>query len=267
MCTAAVAPAQDLSPDGKPKILEDVRIEQRLNEQIPAELVFRDENDEEVRLGDYYGKKPILLALVYFRCPMMCTEVLNGLADCLKQVPLEMGKDYSVVTVSFDTKDTPEKAEKKKANYLELYGKSGGEEGWHFLTGQQPSIDSITQAAGFHYVFDEKTQQFAHPAGIMVLTPEGRISKYFYGIRYSARDVRLGLVDASDRKIGTPADQVLLYCFHYDPEMGKYTANVMNLVRMSGIFTLLVIAGVLAMMWRHERRRTRPPAPGTEKGP
>ena len=192
-------------------------IAQRLNEPIPPEIAFRDENGQTVNLGDYFGKKPIVLSLVYFDCPALCTEVLNGELRTMKAISLDLGKDFDAVTVSFEPKDTPALAKAKRDVYAGQYGRPGARESWHFLTGDQPSIDALTQAVGFHYAYDSASRQYAHAAAILVLTPHGRIARYFYGVQYPGRDFRLGLVEASEGKIGTPTDHALLYCYQYDP--------------------------------------------------
>jgi len=240
-----------------PRALQDVGFDQRLDQQVPLDAVFRDETGQSVSLGDYFAGKPVILVLAYYKCPMLCTQVLNGLVRALLDVPLDIGKDFNVVTVSFDPRETPELAAAKKKSYLERYGRPGAEAGWHFLTGEQESITRLAEAVGFRYRYDEKNDQFAHASGILVLTPRGRIARYFYDIRYSPRDLRLGLVEASENKIGSPADQVLLFCFHYDPAEGKYGATVMNFVRLGGAFTVLGIGGLMAVLWRHGRRKAR----------
>ncbi len=240
-----------------PRSLEGVGFDQRLDQPVPLDAEFRDETGQPIRLGDCFNDRPVILVLAYYRCPMLCTEVLNGLVRALLDVPLEMGKDFNVVTVSFDPRETPELAAAKKKSYLERYGRPGAEAGWHFLTGEQDAITRLTEAVGFHYRYDAKDDQFAHASGILILTPRGRIARYFYDIRYSPRDLRLGLVEASDNKIGTPVDQVLLYCFHYDPAEGKYGATVMNFVRLGGVLTVLGIGGLVIVLRRQGRRSAR----------
>ena len=220
MSQGVMSPPATMRPPG----LKDVGIEQNLNKQIPADLAFRDETGKTVRLGDYFGKKPVILSLVYYRCPMLCSEVLNGLESALRVLKFDVGNEFDVLTVSFDPKDTPEVAAVKKAEYLKRYNRPGAANGWHFLTGQQPAIDALTKAAGFQYQYDPKTGQFAHATAIMVLTPEGKIAQYYYGVEYAPKDLRLGLIQASNHKIGTVVDEVLLYCYHYDPNTGKYGA-------------------------------------------
>lgn len=237
-----------------PPLLEGVRIDQRLNDKVPPDAFFRDETGRDVKLADYFGKKPVVLALVYFRCPKLCTLVLNGLAEAMKPMTLELGRDFEVVTISFDPADTPETAADKKKNYLALYGRPEAASGWHFLTGTEEQIRRVTQAVGYHYRYDPVSRQFVHPAGLAILTPEGRIARYLFGIEYQPRDLRLALVEASRRQIGTPADVVLLYCFHYDATTGKYNANVMALVRLVGGLSVAVLAGFFTSMWWRSRR-------------
>lgn len=238
---------------GPPPILREVSIAQRLNEAIPPELVFRDENGKPVRLGDYFGKKPVVLSLVYFNCPALCTEVLNGELRTMKAITLDLGKDFDAITVSFEPKDTPELAKAKRDIYAGQYGRPAARENWHFLTGERASIDALTQAAGFHYAYDSASRQYAHAAAILILTPHGRIARYFYGVQYPARDFRLGLVEASEGKIGTPTDRALLYCYQYDPVTGKYGLVVMNVVRAGGALTVLVLGIFMFVMFRRER--------------
>jgi protein SCO1 len=248
---------------GPPPILREVSIAQPLNEPIPPDILFRDENGKTVHLGDYFGKKPIVLSLVYFDCPALCTEVLNGELRTMKAISLDLGKDFDAITVSFEPKDMPALAKAKRDVYAGQYGRPGAADNWHFLTGEQPSIDALTQAAGFHYAYDSASRQYAHAAAILVLTPHGRIARYFYGVTYPARDVRLGLVEASEGKIGTPTDHALLYCYQYDPMTGKYGLIVMNIVRAAGLLTVLVLGIFMFVMFRRERNHpNRPPAVG-----
>jgi protein SCO1/2 len=250
---------------GPPSILREVNIAQRLNEPIPPEITVRDENGKSVHLGDYFGTKPIVLSLVYFDCPALCTEVLNGELRTMKAITLDLGKDFDAVTVSFEPKDTPALAKAKRDVYAGQYGRSGARENWHFLTGDQPSIDALTQAAGFHYAYDSASRQYAHAAAILVLTPHGRIARYFYGVQYPSRDFRLGLVEASEGKIGTPTDHALLYCYQYDPATGKYGLIVMNVVRAAGVLTMLVLGIFMFVMFRRERNHpSGPPAVGVK---
>jgi protein SCO1 len=248
---------------GPPPILREVSIAQRLNEPIPPDIIFRDEDGEAVHLGDYFGKKPIVLSLVYFDCPALCTEVLNGELRTMKAISLDLGKDFDAITVSFEPKDMPALAKAKRDVYAGQYGRPGAARNWHFLTGDQTSIDALTQAAGFHYAYDSASRQYAHAAAILVLTPHGRIARYFYGVTYPARDFRLGLVEASEGKIGTPTDHALLYCYQYDPMTGKYGLIVMNVVRAAGLLTLLLLGIFMFVMFRRERNHPNgPPAVG-----
>jgi len=236
----------------KPRELEEVRIDQRLDETLPLDADFKDENGADVKLGKYFGKKPVVLALVYYSCPMLCNQVLNGMTsglDVLKN--FSIGKEFEVVTVSFDPRETPDLASQKKETYIQWYKRDGAAEGWHFLTGDKKNIDRITEAAGFHYKWDDKTNQFIHASGIMIVTPEGKLARYFYGIEYAPKDLRLGLVEASNGKIGSPVDQLLLYCYHYDPASGKYGAVVMNIMRLGG---LLTIVGLVVMVLVFRKR-------------
>ncbi len=244
-----------------PPVLQKVKFEQRLDEQVPLHLSFADETGKTVTLNDYFGDKPVILVLAYYRCPMLCTLVLNGLVQGLLDVPFNAGRDFQVVIVSIDPRETPELAAEKKKTYLSRYGRAGADEGWHFLTGAEPAIDRLTSNVGFRYAYDATRDEFAHASGIILLTPRGRISRYFYDVKFPGRDLRLGLVEASEHRIGSPVDQVLLFCFHYDPADGKYGAAVMNFVRLGGVLTLLALASFLAFLWRRERTR-RAEVPG-----
>ena len=233
---------------GLPKALKNVGIDQKLNEQVPLDAVFKDEHGQDVRLGQFFKGKPVILSLVYYSCPMLCTQVLNGMMGSLRRVSFNIGEQFEVVTVSFDPKETPELAAAKKVTYMKGYNRAGAEAGWHFLTGDEANIKRLTESVGFRYAWDDQTRQFAHASGIMVLTPEGKIARYFYGIEYPPNDLRLGLVEASQNKIGTPVDALMLYCYHYDPATGKYGAAVMNIMRLAGGVTLVLIAGMLLVL-------------------
>ncbi len=246
MSRGIMSPPSNVRPPG----LQHVGIQQNLNEQIPADLVFTDESGRTVRVGDYFGKKPMILNLVYFTCPMLCGEELNGLESALRILKFDVGKEFDVITVSFDPKDTPDAAAKKKAEILKRYKRAGAEQGWHFLVGNQGSIDKIAQAAGFEFEYDTKTQQFAHSPAIMVLTPQGKIAQYYYGIDYPPKDLRLALVDASQEKIGNVVDEVLLYCYHYDPAKGKYSATIVRILRLAGVATLLCLGTLFIVLFR-----------------
>jgi len=249
MTQGIMSPPANVRPPG----LKNVGIEQHLDEQIPPELTFRDETGRSVRLGDYFGKKPVILNLVYYQCPMLCGEVLSGLESALRVLKFDVGKEFDVLTVSFDPRETPAMATKKKAEFLKRYGRPIAADGWHFLTGPQISIDALTKAAGFQYQYDPKTSQFAHSTAIMVLTPEGKIAQYYYGVEYAPKDLRLGLIQASENKIGTLADQVLLYCYHYDPATGKYGAIIARVLQLSGLATVLLLGVLMTVLIRHGR--------------
>ena len=246
MTQGIVSPPANLRPPG----LKHVGIEQHLNQQIPPSLPFRDETGKPVELAEYFGRKPLILNLVYYRCPMLCGEVLSGLVSALRILKFDVGQEFDVLTVSFDPRDTPEMATAKKAELLKRYGRPGAAEGWHFLTGNQAAIDALTQSAGFEYEYDPKIQQFAHATAILVLTPEGRIAQYYYGVEFAPRDLRLGLVQASENKIGTVADQVLLYCYHYDPDQGKYGAIISRILKLAAAATIVLLGTFLIAMFR-----------------
>lgn len=250
-------PAQSES-NGLPKILKEVGITQQLGAQLPLDTEFKDENGNSVRLGEYFGKgKPVILALVYYECPMLCNEVLNGLTGSLKGISFDAGKEFDVVAISFDARENekPGLARNKKEGYLGRYERPGAENGWHFLTGAQSSIDAVTKAVGFGYVYDEKTNQFAHAGGVMMTTPEGKMSRYYYGIDYEPRQLKFGIMDSARSKVGNPAEQLLLYCYHYDPSSGKYGLSVIRLIRIAGIATILGIIGMMLYFWRQQKKR------------
>jgi protein SCO1/2 len=260
--SAPVALAQSMEPpqgrimraDEKPEILKHIGIDQRLNQMLPLDAPLRDEAGRAVLLGDYFGRRPVILALVYYNCPMLCTQVLNGLVGSLNVMSLDAARDFDVVAVSFDARETPAMASAKKDAYLSRYKRPNAAAGWHFLTGDAASIERITKAAGFRFRYDKDRDQFAHVSAVMVATPDGRLARYFYGIEYPPRDLRLGLVEASAGRIGTPVDQVLLYCFHYDPASGKYGAVIVNIIRLAGVATLVLIGLSLWLMSRHRAK-------------
>jgi protein SCO1 len=243
-------PTQDIGV--RPELLKEVGIDQKLNDSVPLDLTFRDENGQTVKLAQFFGAKPVILSLVYYNCPMLCTQVLNGLERSLKDVPMDIGKQFNVVTVSIDPTERPVLASAKRALYAGLYGRPGAAEGWHFLTGDEPQIKQLANAVGFRYAYDPQSKQFAHASAIMMLTAQGKISRYLYGIQYSSRDLRLGLVDASEGKIGTPVDQILLFCYHYDPATGKYSLLISRIIKAAGIFTVLVIGIGIFLLARSE---------------
>lgn len=247
-------PESSLPQGGTPNVLKQVEIEQRLNEQVPLDALFRDETGREVRLGEYFREgRPVVLALVYYECPLLCNQVLNGLTGTLQAMKFTPGREFNIVIVSFDERERAELAARKKETYLKRYGREGAGEGWHFLTGDKASIERLSQAVGFKFVWDEKSKQFAHASAIMVATPAGRLSHYFYGIEYSPKDLRLSLVEASEGRIGSPVDKLILYCFHYDPTVGGYAPVVMNIVRLAGVATVLAILALLFMLRRYRR--------------
>lgn len=246
-----------VTDNGLPKTLAEVGIQQKLNEQIPLETEFTNEAGETIKLGDYFGKKPVVLALVYYECPMLCSEVLNGLTGSIKGLNFNVGEEFDVVAISFDARENEKSglAKNKKESYLKRYGREGSENGWHFLTGTQDSIDKITKAVGFNYAWDEQTQQFAHAGAVMILTPDGRLSKYLYGIDYAPKDIKLAIMESSENKIGSPVDQLMLYCFHYNPATGKYGLAILNVIRLGGVLTLLGLGTMIFVFWRRNKNK------------
>jgi protein SCO1/2 len=236
-------------------ILRDAGLEQKLNSPLPLDTPFVDEQGRAVTLGDYFGQRPVVLALVYYECPMLCTQVLNGLVGSLQALSFSPGAEFDVVAVSFDPGETPAMAAAKRTAYLKRYGRTTAERGVHFLTGRDSSIQRLTDAVGFNYAYDPKIDQYAHPAVITVLTPEGRVSRYLFGIEFAPRDLRLALVEAADNRIGTAIDQMLLFCYHYDPESGTYGLAITNLVRLGGVLTVLALGTFILMNLRRERRQ------------
>ena len=243
-----LAPPASQRPPG----LNGVGIEPHLNGQIPSGLVFRDESGNAVRLGDYFGKKPLILNLAYFNCQMLCPEVLSGLTVALRGLKFDVGREFYILTVSFDPRETPDMAREKKEQYVARYGRQGADLGWHFLTGQQDAIAALTKAAGFQYQYDPKTQQFAHTTAITVLTPQGKIAQYYYGLEYEPKDLRLSLVEASQGKIGNLVDAILLYCYHYDPTTGRYNALIFRLLRLTGLATVIFLGAFILLMLRRD---------------
>src|SRR5580698_56295 len=241
----------------RPPRLENVGIEQHLDVQVPPDLTFRDETGKTVRLADYFGRKPLILNLVYYNCTMLCGEALAGLASAMRLVKFDVGNEFDVVTVSFDPRETPAMAAAKKLDYVKRYGRTNAASGWHFLTGQPESINALTKAVGFNYQYDAGSNQYAHATAIMVLTPQGRISRYFYGVDFPPKDLRMGLVEASQGKIGNTVDAVLLFCYHYDPETGKYGAMVANILRLAAGATILILGTMFFILWRLDLSVTR----------
>ena len=232
----------------------EIGIDQRLGDQVPLDLEFRDESGATVRLGDYFGDRPVVLALVYYECPMLCTLVLNGAVRALRGVPLDAGRDFQVVVVSIDPDETPELAAAKRDEYVATYDRPGGEDGWHLLVGDQSQIQALAKAVGYRYTYDANSGEYAHAGGLMVATGDGELSHYFYGVEFVPRDLRLGLVDAADGRIGSLVDQVLMLCMHYDPSTGKYGFAIMNSLRALGALTVAAIAVFVVSMLRRERR-------------
>jgi protein SCO1/2 len=236
----------------RPELLKQVGIDQKLNQSIPLSLTFHDENGQTVELAQFFGQKPVILTLVYYNCPMLCTQVLNGVESGLKELPTDIGKQFEVVTVSIDPTESHVLAKVKQEMYVGMYGRPGAAQGWHFLTGEEPQIKQLADAVGFRYAYDPDTKQFAHASAIMLLTPQGKISRYFYGIQYPSRDLRLGLVEASEGKIGTPVDQVLLFCYHYDPATGKYGLLISHVIQAGGALTVLILGIAMLILFRGE---------------
>jgi len=236
------------------QLTQSITIEQKLNEQVPLDLTFRDETGRTVQLKQYFGRKPVLLTLVYYECPSLCGLVLQGLLKSLRVLNYTPGEQFEIVTVSISPQETPELAAQKKLNFLKEYGRLDAARGWHFLTGEEEPIRRLADAVGFRYVYDPKTQQYAHAAGIMLLTPEGKVSRYFYGIEYSPRDLRMGIIDASQGKVGSPVEKVILFCFQYDPTTGKYSLAIIRVVQLGGILTVFILGGYIALKLYQERR-------------
>lgn len=239
----------------RPVALKDIGIDQRLGAQLPMDALFRDENGQTVPLGHYFGKRPVVLALVYYECPMLCTQILNGLVRAAKVLSFKPGQDYDVVAISFDARETPKQALLKKTIYVKEYGHEETSAGWHFLTGDDASIKWVTETVGFRYKWDVHIAQFAHASAIYLLTPDGKLSKYFYGIDYSPKDMRLGLVEASQNRIGTAVDQILLFCYHFDPTTAKYTPVALGMLRVAGAATVLTLGGFIFIMLRRDSRQ------------
>jgi protein SCO1 len=249
-----------------PAPLREIGFDQNLDRQIPLDIPFVDEEGHPVTLGSFFGKRPVVLAFVYYDCPMLCTMVLNALATSLDVMSLEPGADFDIVTISFDPREKPALAAARKATYLQRYRRPGAAKAWHFLTGDQSSIDRATKAAGFRFVWDERLKQFAHPTGIIVVTPDGRVARYLFGIEYGPRDLRLAIVDASAGRVGSRIDSFLLYCYHYDPMTGRYGLAIMRAMRLAGTATVLSLVLFVGVMLRRERR-TRGVQPPTRSLP
>lgn len=242
-------------PSQRPPGLEFVGIEQHLNAGVPGDLQFRDELGNPVKLGDYFGHgRPVILNLGYYRCPMLCSELLQGLVGSMKALTFDLGKDFDIVTLSFDPRETTEMAAAKKRDIMKRYGRPNTGQGWHFLTGQADQINALTSAVGFQYQFDPRTEQYAHATAIVILTPDRHIAEYFYGVEFSPKDLRLGLVQAGQGKVGNITDAVLLYCYHYDPRTGKYGAIVSNVLKLGALATMLILGTFMFVMFRADRR-------------
>lgn len=249
------APRGDLGgvPNQKPAALEKVGIDQHLNWQVPLDLAFVDENGKQVQLRQYFGEKPVIITMVYYTCPMLCTEVLNGLSGSLNGIrKYSAGRDFNIVSVSFDPRDTADAAMAEKIKFDKRYQRPGAEQGWHFLTGKKEQIDALASALGFRYAWDPEIQQYAHASAIMLLTPDGHIAQYYYGIEYPPRDLQLGIVEASRGRVGSLTDAVLLYCYHYDPRQGRYGPAIWNILRISALATILLLGGFMIVMIRRD---------------
>ncbi len=244
-----------LEASATPEILKHVGIEQKIGASLPLDLEFYDETGTPVKLGSYFGDKPVILSLVYYDCPMLCTEVLNGLNRSLAPLNFTIGDEFEVLSVSFDPRETPQLAVRKKAVYTQRYNRPGAKEGWHFLTGEAPAIDALTGTVGFNYVYDEDEGQFVHGSAIMIVSPKGTVSHYFFGIEYPSEDIRLALIESSEEKLGNVFDQIMLYCFNYDPEQGRYGVVIMNSIRVAGVITLLAMGSFMVIMFKRDRRR------------
>lgn len=251
-CTLSIRAQQIQAAGVRPELLKDVGIDQKLGDQVPLNDEFRDEKGQSVQLGQYFHGKPVILSLVYYQCPMLCTQVLDGMLHTFKELTWNVGKQFEVVTVSIDPRDNVAESAAKQVMFAGLYGRADAINGWHFLTGKDPAIHQLADSIGFHYAFDAQSGQYAHASTIVILTPEGKVSRYFYGISYPVRDVRLGLVEASSGKIGTPIDQILLYCYHYDPSTGKYGLIVANLLKVGAAITVLVLGLLIFLLARTE---------------
>ena len=257
LLVAFCAAAQTSDQPQVPKELQGIGIDQRLNAQIPLDAQFRDESGRQVRLGDYFGSKPVILALVYYRCTMLCSYILSGMVSGLRPLTFRAGRDFNVVAISIDPSEDPQLAASKRDNYVHSYSSKAGPEGWHFLTGTEPNIRAVADAVGFHYRYDPKTKLFLHASGLMVITPLGRIARYLYGVEFTPKDLKLSLMDASGNRIGSPVDQILLLCYHYDPVKGKYGAAVMNLLRFAAGLVLLILVTAMIVLFRRDIRVAR----------
>jgi len=250
----ALTPGYTSKSTTLPPILKGVNFEQRLGEQIPLDATFQDENGKTVPLGSYFGKKPVVLILAYYRCPMLCTLVMDGAAKAFKQMSFDLGDQYDALTVSFDPRDTPADSRSHEERYLKVYGRPAGG-AWHFLTGAKDQINRLTDAVGFHYAYDPRTGQYVHTAGIVVITPAGKVAQYFYGVTFDPQFLRLALVQSSKEKIGSVIDQILLYCCTYNPDTGKYQATIARVLQIAGALTILLIGAGLFILHRATKHR------------
>jgi protein SCO1/2 len=239
----------------EPTLLRDVGLDQRLGEQVALDAVFHDEAGQAIRLGDYFGAKPVVLVLSYFQCPRLCPLVLDGLTKTLKTLAFSIGEQFQVIMVSIDARDTPAMATAKKNRYVQQYGRPGAADGWHFLTGASAEIGRLARSVGFRYTYDASADQFVHAAGMMIVTPQGKLARFFYGLDYPSRAVRLGLVEAAANTIGSPVDRLLLFCYHYDSSTGKYSLVIMNVVRLAGAATVLGMGALMGILFYRERRK------------
>lgn len=240
-----------------PRELDGIGFDQNLNAQVPLDAQFNDESGRMVRLGDYLGQRPAILALVYYQCTMLCNQILNGMVAALRPLSLRPGRDFDIIAISINPREGPAQAGVKRDIYARLYSHSAGPAGWHFLTGTEPNIRAVADAVGFHYRYDPKNDIFLHASGIMVLTPQGKAARYFYGVEFEPKDLKLGLVEASQNRIGSVVDKILLFCYHYDPATGKYSTAVINLLRAAAAATVLLLLGILGTLWRRDLRADR----------
>ncbi|MGE3541216.1 MAG: SCO family protein [Candidatus Tectimicrobiota bacterium] len=254
LCRSTTAPAHH-SAQHSPEALRQVSFEQRLGETLPLHLTFRDASGHVVRLGEYFGTTPVILTLAYHRCENLCPLVLNGLVQTLRTLSFSVGEQFQIITLSIDPRDTADLAAARKAHYIREYSRPGAAQGWHFLTGEPEAIQHLAQAAGFRYTYDAASEQFAHASGLVILTPQGVVARYVFGLEFAPRDVRLGLVEAAAQKIGSPIDQLLLLCYHYDPRNGTYSLVILNTLRLAGGATVVTLGTLLGVMWRRERAR------------
>jgi len=258
MFVATSSIAQMMDPTkAAARAFTEVGIDQKLNEQVPLDLQFKDEQGRTVTLNQYFHSRPVIISLVYYKCPMLCTQVLNGMVQTFKTLTFTAGKEFDVITVSIDPTETSEMAADKKETYVTEYARTGVENGWHFLVGDSTNIKKLADAVGFRYVYDGLTKQFAHASGIMVATPQGKLARYLYGIEYGAKDLTFSLMEASHERIGSPVDKLLLLCYHYDPRTGKYGMMVTTMLRIGGGLTMLAVGAFLFVNFRRDRKKSR----------